>query len=479
MRKSAFKKMGSILLCTSALFILSGCFNSSKNHGLDPKNPQEITVWNYYNGTQAIAFEAAVNQFNNSLGAEKGIIVTAQSKSSIEDLSAALTASANEEVGAEEMPDIFQCYSDAAAALDEKDLLVDLSKYITKEDRDKYINSYIEEGMLGKEGSWKLFPVAKGTEVLALNKTDWDYFAAKTGADTSKLSTWEGICSVAEEYYKWSGGRSFFGRDAFANYMIVGSKQLGTEIFTVKDGKAKVNLNEDIMKRLWDNFYIPYIKGYYKHTGRYRSDDVKIGEILCCVCSTSGMAYFPKEVTIESKDPYPIETIVLPVPNFENEEPYAVQQGASMAVAKSNEKREYASIIFLQWFTQAEQNVSYSIQSNYLPVTKEASSYEAIEKLLPSLSADVPEISRETIKAALDQVNNSTLYTSRGFKQGEAARNILETTMPQLAYYDREEILSQIASGASQEEALKPYLSEEHFKEWFQDLEQQLKNVCQ
>lgn len=150
-----------------------------------------------------------------------------------------------------------------------------------------------------------------------------------------------------------------------------------------------------------------------------------------------------------------------------------------MAVAKSNEKREYASIVFLQWFTQAEQNVSYSIQSNYLPVTKEASSYEAIEKLLPSLSADVPEISRETIKAALDQVNNSTLYTSRGFKQGEAARNILETTMPQLAYYDREEILSQIASGASQEEALKPYLSEEHFKEWFQDLEQQLKNVCQ
>lgn len=479
MKAKTITKLYPIFLCCCMALTLMGCANKSKNHGLNPKNPQEITIWNYYNGAQAVAFEASVNEFNNSVGREKGIIVTAQSKSSIEDLSDALTASANQEVGAEEMPDIFQCYSDSAVVLDQKDILADLNQYITKEERDKYIDSYIEEGIWGSDGSWKLFPFAKSTELLALNKTDWEPFAKETNTQLSKLSTWEGLCDAAGKYYEWSGGRSFFGRDAFANYMIIGSMQLGTELFQVTDGIVTVNLDESVMKRLWDNFYIPYIKGYYKHTGRYRSDDVKIGEILCCVCSTSGMAYFPKEVTIESQDPYPIETIVLPVPNFENTEPYAVQQGASMAVAKSSEQREYASVVFLQWFTQAEQNISYALESNYLPVTKEANSYEIVKKQFANLSFDISDITKESIKVSLEQINSSALYTTKGFEQGEAARNVLETSMLELAYKDREEILARIQAGDDKDEALKPYLTDDYFKQWFQNLEQELNNVCQ
>ena len=36
----------------------------------------------------------------------------------------------------------------------------------------------------------------------------------------------EGVTAVAEQYYNWSGGKALFGRDAMANYMIVGAKQL-------------------------------------------------------------------------------------------------------------------------------------------------------------------------------------------------------------------------------------------------------------
>lgn len=37
----------------------------------------------------------------------------------------------------------------------------------------------------------KIFLTAKATEILMLNKTDWDKFAAATGARLEDLKTWE------------------------------------------------------------------------------------------------------------------------------------------------------------------------------------------------------------------------------------------------------------------------------------------------
>lgn len=43
-----------------------------------------------------------------------------------------------------------------------------------------------------------------------LNKTDWDKFAADTGASLDSLSTVEGVTQTAAQYYEWSGGKAFF-----------------------------------------------------------------------------------------------------------------------------------------------------------------------------------------------------------------------------------------------------------------------------
>ena len=87
--------------------------------------------------------------------------------------------------------------------------------------------------------------------------------------------------------------------------------------------------------------------------------------------STSGAAYFPTQVTINDTESYQIETLVLPPPVFKDGSPYAVQQGAGMVVVKSDEKREYASVEFLKWFTDAQRNLQFSTESGYLPVKKE------------------------------------------------------------------------------------------------------------
>ena len=66
-----------------------------------------------------------------------------------------------------------------------------------------------------------------------INKTDWDKFAKATGADISDLKTLEGLTATAKAYYEWTDsqtpkagdGKAFFGRDAMANYFIIGAKQ--------------------------------------------------------------------------------------------------------------------------------------------------------------------------------------------------------------------------------------------------------------
>ncbi len=59
-----------------------------------------------------------------------------------------------------------------------------------------------------------------------------------------------------------------------ANYMLIGAQELGSTIFTVENGKMTVNLTEDVARRLWDNYYVPFVKGWFAGEGRFRSDDI-------------------------------------------------------------------------------------------------------------------------------------------------------------------------------------------------------------
>ena len=80
------------------------------------------------------------------------------------------------------MPNIFAAYADTAYAVDQMGEVVNLKEYLTEEEIALYIDGYIAEGDFSGEGEIKIFPTAKSTEVFVLNKTDWDAFAAETGA---------------------------------------------------------------------------------------------------------------------------------------------------------------------------------------------------------------------------------------------------------------------------------------------------------
>ena len=155
------------------------------------------------------------------------------------------------------MPNIFSAYADTAYTIDQMGKIADISDYLTAEEKETYVKSYLEEGDFSGDGSIKIFPVAKSTELLFLNETDWEAFAGETGASYEDLETVEGLLDTAKKYYDWSDGKAFFGRDAMANYMLIGAKELGSELFQVKDGRMTLDFKEEIARKLWDSYYVP------------------------------------------------------------------------------------------------------------------------------------------------------------------------------------------------------------------------------
>lgn len=467
-------------LAMAAGMALAGCGGKDNGTPLDARNPVTIEVWNYYNGNQLTAFEGLVEEFNESVGREKGIIVKSSSHGSVNDLETNVLAAIRGEVGAAEVPNVFMAYADTAYSADQMGGIVDLKGYLTEEEISVYIDSYLEEGDFSGEGELKIFPMAKSTEVLVLNKTDWDEFAAETGASYADLADIEGVTQTAQAYYEWTDaktpdinadGRALFGRDAMANYMLVGSMQLGKEIFQVEDGKMTLHFEKDIARKLWDNYYVPFIKGYFDAAGRFRSDDIKTGNIIAYVGSSSGASFFPDEVNRSDTESVPIEMDVLPCPGFKGGEAYAVQQGAGMVVTEGSEAEVYASVEFMKWFTADEQNILFSIQSGYMPVTRTAND----KTVILGSDAQIGSNMEKTLPVAVDMVNENSLYTTQAFESGTKARNVLEYAMSDRAVEDRGIVEERLSDGQSLEEAVAEFCTDEYFDVWYEEVLEQLR----
>ncbi|MDR2022657.1 MAG: extracellular solute-binding protein [Hungatella sp.] len=470
------------VLAVVFISLLTGC-EKKDPYGLSEKNPVTITIWHYYNGVQKEEFDRLVQEFNENEGRGKGIIVKAFNKGNIDELSTLVNESIEKKIGSEPLPDIFSAYVDKVYEVDQMGLAADLSGYVTSDEISEYVDAYIEEGKFDSTGAIKVFPIAKSTEILTVNKTDWDKFAQATGVTEEALSTWEGITRVAESYYKWTDslteapddGKAFFGRDAFANYMIIGSLQLGHEIFRIEDGSIVLGFDKQVMRKLWDNYYVPYVNGYFGSYGKFRSDDVKTGQLAAFVGATSGIAYFPTSVTLEDGTNYAIESKLYPLPNFQGTVPCAVQQGAGMMVFKSEEKREYAAALFLKWFTSVEQNMEFAIGSGYLPVKKAAGNQEMLKPFLEETGEDSGV--SQNLLIGLDTANQYRLYTSKPFKGGDRARSVLNSTMALKAKEDYEEICALMAQGVKRENAIANFVTEENFNNWYKDTMEQLEAI--
>ena len=376
------------------------------------KEPVTITIWNYYNGEQLEAFNRMVQNFNDTVGKEQGITVESSSQGSVNDLETNVLNAAEGKVGAEELPNIFSGYADTAYALDQQGMVVDLNDYLTESEKSEYIEGYLTEGDFDGDGSIKIFPTAKVTEVLYLNDTDWQAFSQATGTTYDDLATVEGLTAAAEKYYNWTDaqteapddGRALFGRDAMANYLLIGAKELGCTIFDVQNGKMTLDFDKNVIRKLWDNYYVPFVKGWFAAIGRFRSMISRWA--MCWLCGFQLQRHLlPRAGHGERHRELRHRHDGAAQPEVCGRRGCGRAAGAGMVVTAGTEEEINASVEFLKWFTQPEHNISFSVDSGYLPVTTAANDMEAIKTSGLELSPKMERI----LSNAVQSVKNNTL----------------------------------------------------------------------
>lgn len=364
-------------LCAAALALtlaLAGCAGGDKSP-LNPKEPVTLTMWHNFGGSMQETMDELIDEFNSTVGREQGIVINVTAISSSAELQKSLNMIAAGDPGAPEMPHIATSYPKTAILFQQKGMLANLDDYFTGEELAGYIPSFVEEGRFA-DGLY-VFPIAKSTEILYLNQTIFDRFSAATGVGLDSLSTFEGLAEAAQAYYDWTDGetpdvpgdgKAFYAADSWLNLAQAGMMQQGDSLFV----EEALNLDSSAYGHVWETVCPPLLTGAFANYDGYSSDLSKTGDLVCSTGSSAGILFYGDTITYKGGRVEQVEYSILPFPVFEGGEKLAIQRGNGMMVAKSDEAHEYASAVFLRWFTAPEQNMRFIASTGYLPVTQDA-----------------------------------------------------------------------------------------------------------
>lgn len=477
--------LGSLSACSSET---TGGQSTGNTSGGTSSSSEKLNLqlWHYYNANTKDSFDLLVKEFNDTVGAEEGIQVEAYSYSGVSDLASALVSSANKEVGMPDLPHIFAAYTDTALLLDEMGVVANMDEYFTPDELSLFQQDFLEEGRFDSEGNLKMIQVAKSTELLFVNETDFQEFADATGADLAQAETWEGLADLGEMYYQWTDsltpevehdGNALFGVDSEANFMLVAARSLGEEMYDYNGDSVSFGLSQDSAKSIWDNLFVPYIKGHYATYGGYRSDDVKSGDLLMYVGSTSSVYYFPTVVELGREDAYEIEGRALTYPYFAEGSPVAVQQGAGMVVSKTTAAEEEAATTFLKWFTSAENNLDFAVSTGYIPVQNQALSLNGVLDVLKE-EGEISQVVESSLEVTYNEALSSfEFYSNKPFDGSYDTRQVLSTAVLDTVATAREQRDAYMAEGMSWDEAVEAVSGDEAFSAWYQWLSETISSL--
>ena len=446
------KKITALLLTLAfAIGCLSGC---GKKSPLDPKNPVTLTMWHNYGGDMQASMDYLIDQFNSTVGREKGIVINVTAISSGSELNKSLTMIANDDPGAPDMPDIFTGYPKIGILFQEKDMLVNLENYFSEEELSEYVEAFVEEGRFD-DGGLYVFPIAKSTEILYLNQTLFDRFAEETGASTDLLATFEGLAELSKAYYAWTDaqtpevpndGKQFFAADSWFNVAEVGMVQLGSSLFT---DSHQLNLSNDTYKQIFNTLYAPATEGGFAIYDGYSSDLSKTGDLVCSTGSSAGILFYGDTITYNDGTIENVTYNIYPYPVFEDGTKTALQRGGGLMVTKSDEQKEYAACEFIKWLTASPQNMKFIEKTGYLPVTRQAFEQDMTAHMETLTDVRIQKM----LTAVLSMYEEYSFFTAPNYSNLDADSAAYETNFKALLTEERSSFLA--GSPVSPEEALK------------------------
>ena len=426
--KSARKLFLLLLIFSISICCLSGC----KKSELDKNKPVTLTMWHVYGEQADSPMNRLIDEFNETVGVEKGIIINVTAMSNASKIGEKLLDAHNKIPGSAEMPDLFFAHKSNVLELG-ADCLLDWNEYFSEKELSAYIPEFLEDGTAA--GKLSVFPVSKSTHLLFIVGGQFERFSADTGVTYEALSTWDGFFDAAAKYYDWSGGKPFCALDYPLRAIELAATESGAgNIFADNGFYDPSNV---IFKQTFIKFADSLAKGHIMLSNLYSNTQVMTGEVVAGIGSSAAILYYNDTVTYEDGTSEPMDPEILPLPAENGKKPYITQAGVGLCAYKTTSQKAEASAIFAKWLTEPERNLEFVCQTGYMPVTNGA--FDKIddcrfktadyEKLYAALKK-VKE-SSEVLSEQQSPEYYSKVYAFYDYLRNEQKQFILSNTPPE------------------------------------------------
>lgn len=436
--------MKKLIYCALAVVLMLTCFTGCNGSLLDPDDPVTLTIWHVYGSQTSSPLNDIIDEFNNTYGKEKGVVVKVTMVTDSSKIDDALKSALDNEPGSQNLPDLFVAYPRMEEAFDDG-MLLDFSEYFTDKELEKYRDDFLEEGYF--DGKLHMMPIAKSSELIFVNKTIFDRFSADRGITTDCFNDVESLMSACNSYYDWSGGKTMFQINDFYHFFLANMAAMDEDF--IKDGK--INTNSPAFEKVFSAVATAGIYGGLCVGDGYASDRWKTGEVICSAGSTAGILYLRDYVTYDDNTKEDIETLVLPYACFNGSDPTVVHRGGGLfAVKNEDERKNEAAALFAKWITQKQQNFDFVTKSGYLPVTD-----EAFEELFANISSVENEKYRMLYSAVKTQYDNGYDFCSIPlFESAADTQKNFEKIMKSCLSQAHEEFTDRMKNGESMDSLL-------------------------
>ena len=308
---------------------------------LKPDEATEVTVWYVNNDKMWQNFAGLADNYSSGEGKKYGITVKVKAFDSRTELYKDLNK-AIEEKGA--LPDMVVCDTDYAAYMADKGVLADLSSYFGNWEASSFSEEIAEASSKG--GTLVAVPIAAETEVFIVN--------TKIFPDISALSSFEKLCSVADEYYLRNGS-SFFTVSDYSFFFRTAAAQLNDDFDAVSPYDTNNKNCKYIYKLLAE---AAYNRGF-EASGEDAAKMVGEGKYACAIVSSPEVMRYAYAINADD-----IEFATYPC--MKDGEPAYVEKVTGITMTASDSDSERASAMFIRWFTSAEVESAFVGDSGYI-----------------------------------------------------------------------------------------------------------------
>lgn len=310
---------------------------------LKPDEATEVTVWYVNNDKMWQNFAGLADNYSSGEGKKYGITVKVKAFDTRTELYKDLNKAIEEKSA---LPDMVVCDTDYAAYMADKGVLADLSSYFGNWEASSF-SEEIAEASSKKDGTLVAVPIAAETEVFMVN--------TKIFPDISALSSFEKLCSVADEYYLRNGS-SFFTVSDYSSFFRTAAAQLNDDFDAVSPYDTNNKNCKYIYKLLAE---AAYNRGF-EASGEDAAKMVGEGKYACAIVSSPEVMRYAYALNADD-----IEFATYPC--MKDGEPAYVEKVTGITMTASDSDSERASAMFIRWLTSTENNSAFVCDSGYIP----------------------------------------------------------------------------------------------------------------